>query len=94
MAITVEIIEGHHLPISKTIKEKTYYSQKAYIDLGGPFPVEFDLPIEAPVNANPIGKGYVLCPSSFKVNQYGNLELDKYNTKIIRPLPHNAATKG
>jgi hypothetical protein len=82
--MNVSILEGFHLPTTKTIKENTFYEQKAYADMGGAFPVEFKLPLNSPVEANPIGSDYELDPASFKINQYGNLEIDRFNIKLRR----------
>jgi hypothetical protein len=82
--MNVSIIEGFHQPATKTIKENTFYEQKAYADFEGPYPVEFKIALNAPVDAYPIGSDYELDPSSYKVNQYGNLELDRFNIKLRR----------
>ena len=60
----------------------TFYEQKAYAHTGGVFPVEFKITHDDHNNAYPIGK-YELAPSSYKVNQYGQLELDRFGMKLI-----------
>lgn len=80
----ISILDGYHLPKSKTVKDNTFYSQTAYAYLGGAFPVAFEIPLETPAHAYPIGDDYTLCPSSFKVNQYENLELNRFKLKLVR----------
>ena len=80
----ISIIENYHLPIAKTIKEKTYYSQLAFINKGGPFPEQFEIPLDAPINAYPIGDNYRLTDDSFTINQYGTLELNRFRMKLER----------
>lgn len=82
--MNISILDGFHLPKSRQVKENTFYSQTAYADMGGAFPVAFEIPLETPAHAYPIGNDYVLSPSSFKVNQYGNLELNRFQIKLDR----------
>ena len=60
----------------------TFYEQKAYAHTGGVFPVEFKINLNSHTEAYPIGK-YQLAPSSFKLNRFGQLELDRYGMKLI-----------
>ena len=60
---------------------RTVFEQKAYAHLGGVFPVEFKITHDDHNNAYDIGK-YQLSGSSFKVNQYGQLELDRFGLAL------------
>jgi len=87
----IEIIEGFHLPEARTVKDNTYYSQKAYINKGGAFPEQFLVPLAAPINAYPIGN-YEIDPNSYQVNQYGSLEINRFNLKLL-PIKNNTLSK-
>ncbi|MEJ2790629.1 MULTISPECIES: single-stranded DNA-binding protein [unclassified Pseudoxanthomonas] len=87
------VIEIFDIAIStKTGKSKatgqpyTLHQQEGYIHNGHRFPERFVLtpPMvdDKPV-AYPVGK-YVICPSSFKVSEYGELELGRYEFKLLR----------
>ncbi|MBL4607955.1 MAG: hypothetical protein JKY01_09030, partial [Pseudomonadales bacterium] len=82
----VAIIDGHHQPEVKQNKDqtRTWYEQKAFIDLGGAFPVQFKISLNNITEAFPVGDDYELTPESYKVNQYDNLEIDRWNLKIRR----------
>lgn len=88
MIIEILGTNGANVPEPRTFRAKddkpprTVYEQKAYANMGGVFPVEFKITHDDHNNAYPIGK-YQLAPSSYKVNQYGQLELDRYGMKLI-----------
>lgn len=81
MSVIVEIIQGHHLPDSRAVGDKQFFSQRAYAHLGGAFPVEISIPLNAPVDAQPIGK-YTIADSSFRVGKYNRLEINPYELKL------------
>jgi hypothetical protein len=90
MSLIIEILgtNGANVPTPRTFPAKgdkparTVFEQKAYVHTGGVFPVEFKITHDDHNNAYAIGK-YQLAPSSFKVNQYGQLELDRFGTKLV-----------
>ena len=78
----VEILDGFHQPESRQSNDgKVRWSQKAYLHNGGAFPVEFTLSIPDASSAYPVGQ-YTLTDDSFKVNQYGGLELSRWDLKL------------
>lgn len=84
----IEIVKGHDEVVSRQIPKKDgtkmdVFSQNAYMHQGHAFPTMFSISIEHPNQAYQAGE-YTLCPTSYKVNAYGNLELDKYNVKLLR----------
>lgn len=89
MSIIIEILgtNGANIPTPRTFPAKgdkpsrTVFEQKAYAHLGGVFPVEFKITHDDHNNAYDIGK-YQLAGSSFKVNQYGQLELDRFGLAL------------
>lgn len=92
--LKIEIIKDHEAPISRTINtrngQKTIHEQTAYAHFGGAFPVEFKIPLDSPASAYPIGK-YTLAPSSFQVNQYGSLEVNRFDMRLVQLKPAEAA---
>jgi hypothetical protein len=78
----ISIKQGYETVIPKVVNDKTYFNQKAYADFGGPYPVEFLLSIDGPAQAYPIGD-YTLDPSSYRVNQYGSLEINRFEIKLL-----------
>jgi hypothetical protein len=87
MKIEILTTNNAHLPVPRTFKgrdgkpDRTVYEQKAYVHLGGVFPVEFKLSHDDHNNAYEAGT-YKLNPESFKVGQYGDLQLDRFNIKL------------
>lgn len=89
MSLIIEILgtNGANVPTPRTFAAKgdkparTVFEQKAYVHMGGLFPVETKLTFDDHNDAYAIGK-YQLAPSSFKVNQYGQLELDRFGIKL------------
>lgn len=60
---------------------RSFYQQTAYVNLGGKFPVEMNLPLnegEQPY----IAGTYEVDPSSFVVNNFGGLELKRFGLTI------------
>ncbi len=86
----IEIIEtnGSHIPVARTFPAKgdkparTVFEQKAFAQMGGIFPVEFKITHDDHNDAYAVGV-YELSPDSYKVNQYGQLELDRFGLKLI-----------
>ena len=80
----VEILKDFHLPETKTTRDgsKSYTVQKAFVHLGGAFPQEIELNLESPAHAYALGK-YTLDQGSFRVNQYKQLEINRYGMKLI-----------
>lgn len=84
----IQILDGHHKVQSrkyndkKTGEEKTTFFQFAYIDLGGAFPVQFNIRIPSEGESYPVGN-YTLSPDSLQVNNYGSLEIG-YNLKLVK----------
>jgi hypothetical protein len=83
----IEILQGYEQPKCFEMQAKdgkparTFWSQDAYAYLGGAFPVKFELSIDKPTDAYPIGT-YELDGSSFKVTERGKLTIDIYNIKL------------
>jgi hypothetical protein len=75
----IQILQGHHQPIAKTIKDKTYYSQYAFIHRNRAFPERIQIPIEAPINAYPVGFYTLDNELSYSISKYERLEIDPYN---------------
>ena len=90
MSIKIEILNtnGADIPTPRTFPAKgdkparTVFEQKAYAHLGGVFPVEFKITHDDHNKAYKVGV-YQLAPSSFKVNQYGQLELDRFGLALV-----------
>lgn len=89
--LIIEIIEGRNRPLSKVIKEgtpdqKTFYEHEAYLHQNGAFPVQCRLPAKDVTHILAPGK-YTLSPNAYKVGQYGDLQIDRFNIELI-PLPN------
>lgn len=78
----ITIVQGHHQPDSRNTQKGTMWSQKAYADLGGAFPAEIKISLQSPERAYAVGE-YELSPQSFKVGQYGDLEVNRFNIKLV-----------
>ncbi len=61
---------------------RTVFKQEAFAHRGGRFPEEFQITLESAADALPVGE-YTLAPQSFVINQYGDLELSRYDKKFI-----------
>lgn len=81
----IEIIKGSDVPTSRQFKNKPdelSWSQPAFAHLGGHFPVEIKLPLKNATFAHPVGK-YNLDKDSFKVGQYGDLEINRWEINLV-----------
>jgi len=90
--ISVEIFEGDD-PQERSVNGRTYREQTAHLHVDGSrFPKEFkvNLPPDAP-GYSP-GK-YTLDSSSFEINKYGGLEINRYRLRLS-PLAVRAAKTG
>lgn len=86
MSLKISIVIGHDRPeLVKTRGEKAreFYSQKAYIYNGKAFPEEIKLSFDTLPECLEVGD-YELDSSSYRANQYGSLELDRFNLKFNR----------
>lgn len=75
------IIKSSNVRQEKTQKGTVIIKQQAAMDQGRDFPLVFDLVVSEPY---PAGE-YILDPGSFRISQYGSLELDPYGLKL-KPL--------
>lgn len=99
MSLKIQILDtnGANIPTPRKFPakgdrpERTVYEQKAYIYTGGVFPVEFKITHDDFNDAYAVGD-YTLATSSFKVNQYGQLELDRFGMSLV-PLADFADKK-
>jgi len=77
-----EIVQGHHVPVSKKMGEKDRLQQSIYMHNGEAFPTKVTLTFDNAHECLPVGK-YTLSASSFRTNQYDTLELDRWNLEFI-----------
>lgn len=77
-----EIIQGHNAPRSRKIGDRDKLEQDIYLHKGDAFPEKFINQFNEAHEVLPVGL-YSLCPTSFKANQYGGLELNKWEKKFI-----------
>lgn len=63
---------------------RTIHEQQAYLHTGAAYPVPFKLSLRNAADAYPSGK-YTLDPSSFQVNQFGGLELNRFEIRLTAP---------
>jgi hypothetical protein len=67
--------------------------QRAYLHTDGAYPIPFKVSLRNPSEAYASGF-YTISPESFKVNQYGNLELSRFDFKLLplieKPAPRAA----
>lgn len=87
--LIVEIFKDKNVPIARNIETKngpkTFFHIPAAVDTGGLYPVEFRFPVASESHIMAPGK-YSLAECSFKVGQFGDLEIDRFNITLI-PLP-------
>ena len=79
----------------RTGNDYTLHQQEGYVHNGHRFPERFTLTpplVDGKPVAYPVGK-YVICPSSFKVSEYGELELSRYDFKLLALSEGKPATK-
>ena len=91
MTIKIELNANDCAVITREANGNTFHEQQAYLHTGSAYPMPFKIPLRNPGAAKPSGQ-YTLDPSSFKVNQYQALELDRWNLKLI-PLKATAVPK-
>ncbi|CAK2226811.1 Single-stranded DNA-binding protein [Vibrio crassostreae] len=76
--LLVEIFKENEVIDPRTVPTKngpmTFYSQIGYVDLGGKFPVEFQIPLQDGQPFYTAGKYNVLMSKSCSVSQHGRLE--------------------
>jgi hypothetical protein len=77
-----EIVQGHNTPTTKKFGEREVLLQEIYMHKGGPFPLPVTIQHNNAHECLPVGE-YTLCPSSYRTNQYGSLELDRFNLKFL-----------
>jgi hypothetical protein len=80
--LKISIIEGHHQPISRTTKNGVMWNQDGYVHLGGAYPSKMKITLESPAAAYGPGE-YELSPESFRVGQYGDLEVNRFGMKMV-----------
>lgn len=73
------IIKSTNVRKVTTANGAALIKQQAAIDIGADFPLAFELTVDTPY---PPGR-YNLSPRSFRVNQYGSLELSPFNQELI-----------
>ncbi len=78
---------------AKTFEERTnkgnvIVKQQAALDQGKDYPLVFDLVVGNAQEVNPYPEGkYDLDPGSLRVNQFGSLELDRFNVRLVAIKP-------
>ena len=69
--------------VAKDGKEQTLFKQEAYVELGQVYPVKIMVPIESPMHAY-VPADYLLNLESFRVSSFGALEINPYNTTLVK----------
>ena len=82
MTIIVELNTKDCQIQTRRVNDNEIYEQQAYLHTGNAYPTPFKISVPSPSDSYPSGK-YTIGPSSFKVNQWGTLELDRWNFKLI-----------
>lgn len=86
MSLVIEVLEGKNTPIMRNQKikgeDRKFFHIPVAVEMGKLYPVEVRWSVESETHFISPGK-YTLSESSFKVNQYGDLELDRYNMALI-----------
>ena len=72
-----------------TKKGTAIYRQRCALDTGDGYPLPFFVTLQNPESAYPIGD-YLLAPECFQTSQYGSLEINRYNIRLV-PLKVNKA---
>jgi len=80
--VKVSIVDGHHLPQSRTTQKGVRYFQSAYVHLGGAYPGEIEVPLKNPAEAFPVGD-YTVSLASFQIGKYKNLELNPFELRLV-----------
>lgn len=87
MIIEITDKNGAHIPTPKTFRakgdtpERIVYEQKAFIHKGDVFPERIIITLDNHNDAYPVGF-YTIDPSSYAVNQYGQLQLNRFAFKL------------
>ncbi len=93
--MTIPISVENEAVITRQGKKGAYYKQTAWaylVDRDGvadphPSKIQFMLPKDSAGNPVPVKKGrYTLHPASFRVGQYGDLEIGFVNLQPVRPV--------
>lgn len=85
----VQIIEGYQSPEKRTFKGKDgqpdvdRFTQKGFIEVGQPFPIQFSIPIDSLAQAYSVGH-YELSPTCLETDKYGKLLVNPYKM-ILTP---------
>jgi hypothetical protein len=84
----VEIVAGHCEVQSRSFQTdkgaREAHEQPAYLHLpGAPFPLPFRLSLDSPASAYGPGT-YVFSPDSVRTNNFGALEFNRFNMKLIK----------
>jgi len=88
----IEIFPENAQKCVKNVKGNNYYYQRAYLILSTTkFPVEFELSLNDSAPANLPGR-YSLSDSSFRVNQYGSLEINRFDMTLV-PVVENIVSQ-
>lgn len=72
------------------------YRQEAYLHNGHHYPERFEVPLSAEEGKEPVPYEpgfYTLCPSSLKVGEYKDLEINRFDFKLLRLDEGSAAGK-
>ena len=84
--LIIEVVQNHDRPEQKKTtgeKPREYFQQVAYIHNGAAFPQKISLSFNSLTECLEVGK-YTIDASSFRANQYGSLELDRYNMTFTK----------
>lgn len=93
LIMLIEIFQENSQKCVKSVKDNNFYYQVAYLHLESTkFPVEFQLSLGSNDPAYIPGK-YTLSDSSFRVNQYGSLELNRFAMQLIPLVTQSLAPK-
>jgi hypothetical protein len=84
------IVKHSDVQTDVTTKGNTIHRQRAALDLGDGYPLPFYVPLRSAELAYAPGE-YQLAPECFRVSQYGSLEIDRYNVRLLTPAVKKAA---
>lgn len=73
------IVKSNNVQQETTQKGNVILKQQAAIDIGRDYPLVFDMTVKAPY---PPGR-YTIAPGSYRVNQWGSLELSAYDLQLL-----------
>ena len=81
--MNIEIFQEDQQKCVRTIKTNNFYFQNCYMNSStSKFPIAMQVSLGEAEQPYAAGK-YNICDSSYKINQYGNLELSKYDLRLI-----------